>query len=265
MKQQILEKAQNAGSNALNILREELQWIILGGLHSAEAFREIAFLGGTCLRLCHGLQRFSEDLDFSFFEEPQGDVMKWLRAVKQHVQGYGFAESEVICSKPNAGVVTGTVRFTGLLFEAGISPHRDQKLIIKIEIDRRPPVGAITERRILAAPSLMALTLHDLPSLMSGKLHAILARPYTKGRDWYDLIWYGSKGVQPNLVFLENALEQIPSHWCQDVSQWRSAVIDKSAALDWKRVRTDVRSFLENPHEETLLTHATIIDMFRAR
>lgn len=262
MKRQIIEKARQASPSALNVLREELQWLILGGLHSGEAFRDIAFLGGTCLRLCHGLQRFSEDLNFSVLDGAHGDAERWFYAVGQYLLGQGFAQAEVVCSKPRASVVTGTVRFTGLLFEAGISPHADQKLTIKIEIDRRPPHGASTQQRIVAMPSLMALTLYDLPSLMAGKVHAALARPFTKGRDWYDIVWYGSKGVQPNLKLLANALQQIPTDCCQDASAWKAAIVAKSASLDWQQARKDFQPFLEHANEAELLTHQTIETIF---
>lgn len=264
MRYQIIEKARTAGQNARNTLREELQWVILGGLHDAEAFRGIAFLGGTCLRLCHGLQRFSEDLDFSLTDKSQKDVLKWLHGVKNYARGQGFSDVEVMCSNPKATVVTGSIRFPGLLFECGASPHIAQKLMIKVEIDCNPPAGAKLEKKVVATPSLMALSLYELPSLMAGKLHAILSRPYTKGRDWYDLIWYGSKGISPNLTLLQNALVQIPSEWCDDAADWQESIIHKSTFMDWEQVRRDVQPFLENQSEITLLAHETIKQIFIA-
>lgn len=262
MKRQIIKMATNAGQNARNVLREELQWLILGGLHSAEAFRGIAFLGGTCLRLCHGLHRFSEDLDFSLTDAAHRDVVKWFRGIEQYVRGQGFSEVEVVYRKSKANVVMGSVRFSEVLFDAGLTTHVDQKLTIKVEIDCNPPTGAIAERRIVSSPALMALSLYDLSSMMAGKLHAVLARPYVKGRDWYDLIWYGSKGISPNLVLLDNALKQVPTNWCQDAFAWRQNVVERSATLKWNQLREDVLPFLENQAETELLSHDTIKNVF---
>jgi Ser/Thr protein kinase RdoA (MazF antagonist) len=95
----------------------------------------------------------------------------------------------------------------------------------------------------------MAVGVHDLPSLMAGKLHAVLARSYTKGRDWYDLLWYLGKKVEPNTGFLQNALDQQSSKWCSDAEDWRAAVRALTLQADWAAIHRDVGPFLESGSE----------------
>ena len=102
------------------------------------------------------------------------------------------------------------IRFSGLLYELGLSPHRDEVLAVKIEVDTNPPAGATLATTVVRRHVILQLQHHDRASLFAGKLHAILQRPYTKGRDLYDLLWYLSdpSWPPPNLALLNNALHQ---------------------------------------------------------
>jgi hypothetical protein len=104
---------------------------------------------------------------------------------------------------------------------------------------------------------LFALQYHDLPSLMSGKIHALITRPYTKGRDWYDLLWYRSRRppVEPNMVLLESALRQTQEK-AVDAGPWQRHVLEKLATIDEQRMIDDVRPFLERPEELSLMKRA---------
>jgi hypothetical protein len=124
-----------------------------------------------------------------------------------------------------------------------------QKIGIKLEFDLHPPPGADFSVQVVSSPALMAVGLHDLPSLMAGKLHAVLARSYTKGRDWYDLLWYLGKRVEPNIGFLQNALDQQSSQWCSDAGDWRSALRALTLQADWAAIHRDVGPFLESGSE----------------
>jgi hypothetical protein len=97
---------------------------------------------------------------------------------------------------------------------------------------------------------------------MAGKIHALLMRPYTKGRDLYDLLWYltRSEAVVPNVVLLNNALYQ--TGWEGDrvtEETWRSIVRERLERLDWASVSEDVSAFLEHPAERSLLTRTTLL------
>jgi hypothetical protein len=107
-------------------------------------------------------------------------------------------------------VKSAFVSFRGLLFELSLSPHPSETLSIKVEVDSNPPAGSTAVSTIVRRHVLLHLKHHDKASLFAGKLHAVLARRYTKGRDIYDLIWYLSDPTwpEPNIVLLKNALEQ---------------------------------------------------------
>jgi len=264
MREQYLRESAAAGSHAVNRMRELLQWEILAGLHRAESFRHIAFVGGTCLRLLHGLHRFSEDLDFSFIEGEDASILTSLpQALRRYLAGAGFDDMEITTSDSPGAVTSIWIKFPGLLHEMGASPMASQKLSIKLEIDLNPPAGAMTETKVHSTPSLMAITAHDMPSLMAGKLHAILARPYTKGRDWYDLLWYCGKAVKPNTELLTAALGQRPSEYCRTGVEWRKGALAAAEQCDWKAVLQDVSPFLENAIDRTMLNKETILSALR--
>jgi len=255
MKEQALALAHSSRDSgmALNLLREYLQAFILRTLHDGEAFRSISFVGGTALRFLHGLPRFSEDLDFSIEHKDDYSGQTWMASIKRELTLAGF-EPEVTWNDRRT-VQVGWVRLSGLLQEAGLVARAEQKLSIKLEIDTNPPAGANTERRIVTRHLSFMLRHHDLPSLLAGKLHALMTRKYVKGRDWYDLLWYLSQRPAPipNLVFLQNALDQTQGIATYDATRWRNHVQDRLRTLDMQAVRNDVLPFLERPQDAELL------------
>ncbi|MBI5713647.1 MAG: nucleotidyl transferase AbiEii/AbiGii toxin family protein [Chloroflexi bacterium] len=149
------------------------------------------------------------------------------------------------------------VRLVGLLHQLGLSPHRDEVLAVKIEVDTNPPSGATLTTTVVRRYITLHLQHHDRASLLAGKLHAILNRPYTKGRDLYDLLWYLSDPgwPSPNLTLLNNALRQ--SGWSKpypNEESWREMARDQLLTLDWVQVVADVRPFLEPTADLSLLT-----------
>lgn len=250
----------------LNRLREYLQALILRSLHESEAFTHLSFVGGTALRFLHGLPRFSEDLDFSWeapASSPNYQPQQWLAKLKRDM---AFANFDVSITWSEKNIVhNGWVNIVGLLKEVGLSGHAEQKLSVKIEIDTRPPPGATLVRTVVNKHVLLALQHHDLPSLMAGKIHALCCRPYTKGRDWYDLLWYRSQRppLSPNLTFLQNSLEQTQSPAWQ-AAQWSTKLEQKMQQLEWPHLIKDVAPFLENPEEQALLTPEFISQAIRS-
>jgi len=230
-----------------NIAREYLQARILDALQRAGAMVPLAFHGGTALRFLFASARYSEDLDFAL-ERTTGeyDFRAYLRAVRStfHAEGYPV-ELKVSDRKV---VHSAFVRFRGLLYELGLSPHRAEVLAVKIEVDTNPPAGAGLTTSIVRRHVLLQLQHHDRASLLAGKLHALLQRPYTKGRDVYDLLWYLSdpEWPAPNLTLLNHALQQ--TAWDGGPlthDNWRRIVRDQVKAVDWEQVVADVRPFLE--------------------
>ena len=248
---------------ALNRLREYLQTFVLRSFHECEAFRPLAFVGDTALRFLHGLPRFSEDLDFSLVSADGYAGKEWMAKVKRDLTLAGFIPEVTWNDRKVAH--TGWVRVGGILHDAGLSAMPDQKLAIKLEIDTRPPAGALCERQVVTRQVTFLLQHYDLPSLLAGKLHAVITRKYAKGRDWYDLMWYLSQHppVVPNLPLLQNALDQTQGGGCHAARAWVNLVRERLARLDMDAMAEDVRPFLERPQDASLLTRANLEGLLR--
>ncbi len=248
----------------MNLLREFLQALTLRSFHQSEAFRQIVFVGGTALRFIHDLKRFSEDLDFSVVSADGYAPQSWLRKLKTELTQSGF--DPVIKWNDKTAVHKAWIRFPGILREAGLSPFANQNLSIKVEIDTCPPEGAVTERTLVDRHRLLALQHYDLPSLMAGKLHALITRPYPKGRDWYDLLWYRARRppVEPNLPLLRNALNQTQGNDVLPTGEWRQLLLDRLDTLSVEDLLRDVQPFLERPEEKSLFNKETIAAAIRA-
>ncbi len=241
---------------ARNVVREYLQARILEVLQQEGAMLALAFHGGTALRFLYHIPRYSEDLDFARErEEAPYDFRGYLRAVQRTLGAEGY---EISLKVNDRKVVhSAFVRFRGLLHELRLSPHPDEVLAVKVEVDTRPPAGAGLEVTLVRRHVTLRLQHHDKPSLLAGKLHAILQRPYLKGRDVYDLLWFLSDPTwpPPNFVMLNNALHQTGWQGPQVTeANWREVVWQRLAALPWDRVVDDVRPFLEREADVTLLT-----------
>ena len=252
-----------AGLDPRNVVREYLQARVLGALQREGAMMAIAFHGGTALRFLYGLPRFSEDLDFALEDPDRGfDIREALRRIRSGLEAEGYrVELQV---KTTTAVHSGFVKFPGLLHELGLSPRREETLRIKLEVDTNPPEGAGLETTLVRRFETLRLYHHDRPSLLAGKLHAVLQRSWTKGRDLFDLLWYLSdpEWPQPNLVLLNNALLQ--TGWDRGAitpDNWRNVVRERVQSLDWGRVLTDVRPFVEPRADIGLLTRDNLLSV----
>ena len=239
-----------------NVTREYLQARILGGLQRAGAMIPLAFHGGTALRFLFATARYSEDLDFALERaRDQYDFRAYLRVIQAEFAAEGY----VVELKVNDRKVVHSafIRFPGLLYELGLSPHRDEVFSVKIEVDTNPPAGAVLTTSLVRRHVTLQLQHHDRASLLAGKLHAILQRPYVKGRDLYDLLWFLSDPdwPAPNLVMLNNALRQTGWHGeSLTEGNWREAVRRRLQAVRWDQVVSDVRPFLEPSADPAILT-----------
>lgn len=267
MREEALELVRRAGdpSAALNRLREFTQALVLRSLHDSQAFLNLAFVGGTALRFLYGLRRFSEDLDFCLVKTEGYAPENWLRQMKTRLkQGNMDAAVRWNARTP---VHKAWIRFPGVLQDAGLSPLRDQNLSIKLEIDTRPPSGGRLERSLVDRHRLLALQHYDRPSLMAGKLHALLCRDYPKGRDWYDLLWYRAQPdpVEPNLALLQNALDQTEGTGAVDASEWKALLEERLFKWKVETLVRDVAPFLEIPDERSLFEKETLLAAIRGR
>ena len=250
----IVAEAQNPWL-ARHRIREFLQVRLLHLLQRQGAMSALAFHGGTALRILFHIPRFSEDLDFTLegtHYQPERYVDFFASALSR--EGY-----TVRCRlKTQRSVHALWVHFVGLLHELGLSPHHDEVLAIKIEVDTRPPRGVqlqISTRRRFAW--LLRLQHHNLASILAGKIHALLQRPYLKGRDVYDLIWLRSLSSppEPNLDLVRHALQQTGWHGPEVTQEnWRLLVWQRLEQASWEHIRKDVEPFLEHPDNLELLT-----------
>ncbi|MFC1799313.1 nucleotidyl transferase AbiEii/AbiGii toxin family protein [Candidatus Eisenbacteria bacterium] len=202
-------------------LREILQEVALLGLWRSKFFEHAAFYGGTALRILYGLDRYSEDLDFSLLA-PDADfsVGAYGDALRREMSSFGFEVDfeDRLKARPSAidsaFLKTNTYR---QLIAIGIPEdlmrdlHPAKTLKIRLEVDTDPPGGFETETRYVLQPIPFSVRSYSLPDLFAGKLHAILCRKWktrVKGRDWYDLIWFISRFPEVRLSHLEERMRQ---------------------------------------------------------
>ena len=170
-----------------NLVREYIQARILGSLQRSGAMIPLAFHGGTALRFLYSHGRFSEDLDFALEGNRQNyNFRSYLQAIRSELSPEGYSVELKVNDQKT--VHSAFIRFPGLFFELGLSPQQNEVLAVKIEVDTNPPQGAGLSTTVVRRFVVLQLHHHDKASLLSGKLHAILQRPYTKGRDIYDLL-----------------------------------------------------------------------------
>jgi predicted nucleotidyltransferase component of viral defense system len=242
-----------------NAIKEITQEVALSGLQKAGFFEKADFQGGTCLRIIHGLDRFSEDLDF-VLRTPDStfDLNIYLQKVIKTMNVFGYEIEVAGGYKADSNVKSRFLKDDSikklLNFKHGIDLRK--KIQIKIEVDINPLLGAKSESNYLDFPTDLMITTHDLPSLLAGKCHALLCRPYVKGRDWYDFLWYISKGTVINLEMLQNAINQ-QGPWKNEnliiSDSWLKDELEKKVkSLDWGNVKEDVARFLKPDKKETL-------------
>jgi len=239
----------------LNRVREYLQSYFLNISYKNKFYKNLVFTGGTALRFIYKIGRFSEDIDFSLSADARNynfiDMMKNIHR-EFELAGYNVE----IKYDDSRAVHSALLKFSDILFEAGLSSLKSQKIAIKVEIDSKPPSGGIETSSVYNLNFMFYMLHYDLGSLFAGKVHALLCRKYAKGRDWYDLLWYLTKfkGVEPNFIMLNNAMAQTsPGHVKITASNWKSEIKKVVEALDWAKVRNDVGRFLEDNNELGLL------------
>ena len=247
-----------------NVLREYLQAHILYSIQQSGVFSHIAFQGGTALRFLYSLKRFSEDLDFALENREGFDFHKMKGKILKDLQNSGFQAAAI--EKKEKIVKVLSVRVPGVLFETGLSHQDNENLNIHVDIDTNPPLGANFATTIVDRHFVLSLRHHDLASSMAGKLHAVFSRPYVKGRDLYDLIWYLAKSekTEPNLLFLNNALKQ--TKWQGNTmtpENWKQEVLRHISKFNWKNIIHDVLPFLELPQEAHILSLETFQSLLR--
>ena len=264
-------------SDHLRALREILQDIVLLGLWRSKFFDKAAFYGGTALRLLYGLDRFSEDIDFSLLKAmPEFDFSKYNDALIKEMEAFGF---DVYVDKINKAVTTpiqsaflkAETRNQLLVIEAGERIINElpegQILKVKLEVDTDPPPDFETEVRYVLQPIPFAVRSYVLSDLFAGKMHAILCRKWknrVKGRDWYDLVWYAANHPELHLFHLEQRMRQ-SGDWVVEEplssKEFRKILLHSIETLDVNQARKEAETFVRNPQDLAIWSKAFFRDV----
>ena len=247
----------------VNALREILQELALLGLWRSKFFEHAAFYGDTALRVLYGLDRYSEDIDFSLLApDPGFSLGQYGESLLREIGSFGFSvefeyrEPTQQTAIESAFLKAHTLKQL-LVIEAdaerfpGLYPG--SALRIKLEVDTDPPGGFETESRYLLQPIPFAVRVYSLPDLFAGKLHAILCRRWqtrVKGRDWYDLVWYAGRHPQVRLSHLEERMRQSGDYRDEmPLTRGRLMELLRQAVdqLDVGRAQEDVMRFVRDP------------------
>jgi predicted nucleotidyltransferase component of viral defense system len=261
--QKMLEKYHcRTNDERRDALKEIVQEITLVALDRAGFFNRAAFYGGTALRIFYGLDRFSEDLDFSLIKaDPSFNLGLYLPAVRDELASYGF-EMTVDQKQKTASTAVQSAFIKGgtlvhLVKIASVTPPvagvpKNEQLKIKIEIDTDPPAGADYEIKYGLTPIPYSVRVYDKPSLFAGKLHALLCRNWHsrgKGRDFYDFVWYLSGDVPPNIIHLEARMRQ-SGHWKGRKSLAGNDILrlldERFSAVNFAQLKADVLPFIKD-------------------
>ena len=234
-----------------NAIFEVNQQIILAGLYAGGFFESAAFYGGTCLRIFHGLQRFSEDMDFSLLAPDENfDFSKYFQPI---VDAFALVGREVEITKKDkksfGKVESAFLKDNTDVYDVTFQTEKSIK--IKIEVDTNPPLNFTTEQKLLLQPHSFMTRCFTLPDLFAGKMHALVYRAWknrVKGRDWYDFEWYVRNGVALDFAHLAERCKQFNG---EDIApeSFKEKLVERLSTADIKQVKEDVLPFVRNPKE----------------
>lgn len=245
-----------------NSIKEVVQEIMLCGLSRAGFFKTATFYGGTALRIFYGLDRFSEDLDFSLKEpNPLFDFAEYIPTLEKEIRSYGLnfkveLQEKSIESDIKSAFLKGNTKEHMLMLYAdqqlASSIGSNELIKVKFDVDTDPPEYATFETKYRLNPIPYEITLYDMPSLFAGKIHAVICRPWknrVKGRDLYDYVFYLSRGATVNLKHLGARLEQSGFISVEDqitIEDVKMMLRKRFENIDYSQAKQDVESFIKN-------------------
>lgn len=237
--------------NKRNAVFEVNQQIILAGLYNGGFFDKAAFYGGTCLRIFHGLQRFSEDMDFSLLAPDDGfELSSYFQSI---VDAFALVGREVEIKKKDkrhfGKVESAFLKDTTDVYDVVFQTEKSVK--IKIEVDICPPLSFTTEQRLLLQPYSFMTRCFALPDLFAGKMHALIYRAWTnrvKGRDWYDFEWYVRHDVPLDFNHFAERCRQFNNEEMTP-ELFKERLKKRLSSANIMQVKDDVLPFVRNPRE----------------
>lgn len=241
-------------------IKEIMQEIALYALWRADFFKVAAFQGGTSLRILHKMPRFSEDLDFLLKKSnPDFEWGGYLKKLLAYFEEFGLKSEIIDKSRMDQNLRRAVLKDNSVANQLNLSFFRGdetRKHKIKLEIDVNPPEGSSFEYTYLDFPTDFEVCHQDLSSNFALKIHALLCRPYLKGRDWYDFNWYVKQNIHPNPGLLKAALYQFGPWQGKALTidgKWlKQMLLEKISSIDWKEAANDVERFLNTTEKEGL-------------
>lgn len=260
----------------INALKEVIQEIVLSALAMTDFFDHAAFYGGTALRIFYGLDRFSEDLDFSLIKKEEFNINKYFNTIEETCKMYGLDFKVEEKKKTTETMITSAfLKGNTLEHIITINPNlvdiknisKNELIKIKIEVDTNPPHGATFEFKYGLLPIPYKVRLYDKESLFSGKLHAVICRGWNnrfKGRDLYDYIFYLSNNIQPNYKHLKNRL--IESNKIEENKEFSNKeltdlLLERFNVIDFENAKNDVISFISDKNKLSIWSKEFFIDI----
>lgn len=245
-----------------NIIKEVLQEVVLAGLSKTNFYEHAAFYGGTALRIFYGIERFSEDLDFSLLVSDESfDINKYFKPISDVVNSMGLNFQISKKDKTNetdidSAFIKGNTKESFMTFFANSEDYKkiihNEKIIIKFEIDVNPPLYASTELKYRLLPFPYQVRIYDKESLFAGKIHAVIARSWknrVKGRDLYDYLYYMSLNIKVNLRHLDARLKQT-KNIAKDIVLTKALLIEilknRFDSIDYEIAKADVKPFIKD-------------------
>ena len=260
-------------------LREILQSIVLVGLSRGGFFNRASFYGGTALRIFYGLNRYSEDLDFTLNKKDENfDFEFYFKSINEVALSYGLKlEFSTKIKKVETPIESAFAKLN--TYQTLIKLKVDEKLLkilrkdevmkVKFEIDCNPSLGFDTEVKWLDLPEFASISVLDQPSLFAGKIHAILCRSYknnVKGRDYYDFLFYMRQKIKPNMNYLRNKLietQKLKENDYFDINVLKNMLMEKIESIDFNQVKNDAQKFIFKNENLEYFSKELFVDMIK--
>lgn len=265
----------NTTEDKKNALKEVVQEVALCGLSRAGFFKHAAFYGGTALRIFYGLDRFSEDLDFSLvMPNPDFQLNRYFSGVESELAALGLKFSieekqKTVDSAIKSAFLKGNTKEHILniydIQNIGINP--DEIIKIKFEVDTNPPAFAQFENKYRLQPSPYQVKLYDMSSLFAGKIHAVICRSWknrVKGRDLYDYVFYLLRQAKVNLPHLQARLEDsgtLPENEVFSRETLLKMLQERFETIDFEQAKQDILPFIVNPDKLDLWSKDFFMDI----
>ena len=260
-------------------LREILQSIVLVGLSRGGFFNKASFYGGTALRIFYGLNRYSEDLDFTLNEKDETfDFEYYFKSINDVASSYGleleFSTKVKMVETPIESAFAKLNTYQALIklkVDENLLTilHKDEVMKVKFEVDCNPSLGFDNEIRWLDLPEFASVSVLDQPSLFAGKIHAILCRSYknnVKGRDYYDFLFYMRQKIKPNMNYLRNKLietQKLKENDYFDINVLKNMLMEKIESIDFNQVKNDAQKFIFKNENLEYFSKELFVDMIK--